>query len=43
MNSRSDQNSEPNLSGPPPSAGIVFAMSGLGFFYGLIALVDPLL
>ncbi len=43
MNSRSDQSSEPNLSGPPPSAGIAFAIGGLGFFYGLIALVDPLL
>ena len=43
MSSRTEETRETDPGMPPASRGVVFLVGCLGFFYGLITVVDPLL
>lgn len=43
MTRKSKQNGEETGKGPSPAAGLLFMLGGLGFFYSILSIVDPLL
>ena len=43
MSGESENNVRSNAAQPPPANGLVVVLGCFGLFYGLIAMIDPLL
>ena len=43
MSRQSEGDGRISGSGPSPATGLLFVLGSFGFFYGLLAVVDPLL